>query len=123
MSRFEYRDTVANVSTWSNTNAADCPACPQCPVDWITQVQNKWRGPYIGSWPSTPWGGKYDYNYWPAGASRYGCTIPAGIYIGVQGDYNDNNMIPADAEQQLLNQKLDSDGCLDGESQMILYGL
>lgn len=116
-----------------NIRPGDCPVCaaPQCPSDWIAQVQAKWRGPYIASYPNTtPWGGKYDYNYWPAGADRYIdqntgilCHVPPGIYVGIQGDYTDNYMIPSDAEKQMLNLKVDNDGCLDGESEMMLSGL
>ncbi len=105
-------------------NAGDCPACPNCPVDWVNQALANWRGPYIAAWPvSTEWKGKYDYNYWPSGATRYGCTIPAGVYIGVQRDYSDANPIPASAEQSILDKNLDSDNCLDGEAQMILFRL
>ena len=105
-----------------NTNPVDCPACPSnCPADWITQVQSNWKGPYVGLWTSsTPWGGKYDFNYWPSGADRYGCIIPPGIYLGAQGDYSNANTIPAVAEQELLDKKLDNDGCLNGESQIFL---
>ena len=105
------------------TNSEDCPSCPQCPSDWKTIVQNNWRGPYIVWPPDTPWKGEYDYNYWPSGASRYGCSVGPGIYIGVQRNYNDQNGIPPAAEQRLLDEKLDSDGCFNGESQMILMKL
>ena len=113
------KDTGANCAS----NPSDCPACAWCPPDWITQAQAKWKGPYIQFWPDTPWGGKADYNYWPDGASRYGCAVAPGIYIGMQGDYSDNNKIPADAEQELLNKHLDSDNCLNGESQLLLHKL
>lgn len=107
-----------------NTNPGDCPAvCANCPADWIAQVQAKWRGPYIGLWPpTTPWGGEYDFNYWPLGSDRYGCLVPPGIYIGAQGDYNNLHTIPPEAEQELINKKLDNDGCstLNGESQIWL---
>lgn len=105
-------------------NPADCPACTWCPFDWVSQVQAKWQGPYIAAWPPyTPWKGKYDYNYWPVGANRYGCTISPGVYIGVQGDYTDQNTIPASAEQDMIDKNLDSDNCLNGESQMLLIKL
>ncbi|PIS22574.1 hypothetical protein COT50_01165, partial [candidate division WWE3 bacterium CG08_land_8_20_14_0_20_41_10] len=64
-----------------------------------------------------------DYNYWPVGANRYGCTISPGVYIGVQGDYTDQNTIPASAEQDMIDKNLDSDNCLNGESQMLLIKL
>lgn len=103
-----------------NVSPADCPVCGQCPADWITRVQANWRGPYA-VWPATtPWNGEYDYNYWAAGTDRYGCLVSPGIYVGAQGDYANANTIPPGAEQELLNKQLDSDGCLNGESQMAL---
>ena len=106
-------------------NPGDCPSCPNCPSDWITRVQNNWQGPYIVNWlRNTPWNGKYDYNNWSSGVIRNGnCNVPPGIYIGVQGDYKDQNPIPASAEQLMLDRGLDSDGCLNGESQMLLKKL
>lgn len=95
--------------------------CNHCPSNWQTIVAQKWRGPYLVSWPIvTPWGGKYDYNYWGSPATRYGCIVPAGIYAGVQGDYNNRNTIPSSAEQDLINKRYDGDSCLNGESQLIL---
>jgi len=98
--------------------------CPQCPQNWAGIIQSRWDGPYIDRWPqSTPWKGKYDYNYWPDGASRYGCTVPGGIYIGVQGDYNNNNVLPRSAEQKMIDQGQDADRCLNGEAQILLISL
>jgi len=100
------------------------PSCDHCPADWDTIVQAKWSGPYLGFWPQfTPWGGKYDYNYWSTATTRYGCIVPAGIYVGVQGDYNNQHTIPVYAEQLMVNQGYDTDGCINGESQMILIKL
>jgi prepilin-type N-terminal cleavage/methylation domain-containing protein len=107
-----------------DTGDTTLPSCDHCPPNWNIVAQAKWRGPYLRSWPNlTPWNGKYDYNYWDSIYIRYGCIVPAGIYIGVQGDYSDNNTIPSYAEQSMLNQKYDSDGCLNGESQMLLMPL
>lgn len=69
----------------------------------------------------TPWKGEYDYNCWSVDTVRYGCTVPAGIYIGVQGDSNNANTIPGDAEQILLDKGYDNDACLNGEAQMLLH--
>ena len=103
------------------TNAADCPVCTTCPSDWVTQVQNKWRGPYLAVWPNTaPWNGKYDFNNWSITTVRYGCSVPPGIYIGTQRNYDDSNPIPQSAEQWLLDQHMDADNCLNGESQLQL---
>jgi hypothetical protein len=75
-------------------------------------------------WPTfTPWNGKYDYNHWTLPTVRYGCTIPPGIYIGIQRDYADVNPIPASSEQRMLNTKFDDDGCLNGEAQVLLRAL
>ncbi len=107
-----------------NINGADCPVCSNCSSDWIASVQNNWNGPYVGLWPTnTPWGGEYDFNYWPTINYRYGCIIPAGIYLGAQGDYGNSHTIPVEAEQELLNKGLDNDGCLNGESQILLGNL
>lgn len=104
-----------------DTGGTTIPSCGHCPSDWVNIVQTKWDGPYLNTWPRfTPWGGKYDYNYWGSGASRYGCIVPPGIYAGVQGDYSNNNTIPAAAEQEMLDQEYDFDGCLNGEAQMVL---
>lgn len=103
------------------TNPADCPVCNTCPTDWVSQAQNKWRGPYVAVWPNTaPWGGKYDYNNWNVTTTRYGCDVPPGIYIGTQRNYDDSNPIPQVSEQWFLDQKMDADNCLNGESQLQL---
>lgn len=95
--------------------------CSHCPSNWQQIVAQNWRGPYLVKWPvSTYWGGKYDYNYWGSGTTRYGCYVPAGIYAGVQGNYSNQNTIPASAEQELISKGYDGDGCINGESQLIL---
>ena len=107
-----------------DTGATTIPACGQCPTGWDTIVQQRWNGSYLASWPTlTPWNGKYDYNYWPDGASRYGCNVPPGVYIGIQRDYADVNPISAAAEQLMLDQHMDADGCLNGEAQILLFRL
>ncbi|MFA5991076.1 MAG: prepilin-type N-terminal cleavage/methylation domain-containing protein [Candidatus Doudnabacteria bacterium] len=103
-----------------DTNSTDCPICTTCPADWINQVRTKWKGPYI-QWPNlAPWGGKYDYNNWNATTTRYGCDVPPGIYIGTQRNYDDSNPLPIKEEQWMVNQGLDGDNCLNGESEMTL---
>lgn len=107
-----------------DTGDTTIPSCGQCPAGWDTIAQQRWSGPYLGSWPRfTPWNGKYDYNYWPTGTDRYGCTIPPGVYIGIQRDYADVNPISAKAEQIMLDARMDADGCLNGEAQIILFRL
>jgi hypothetical protein len=49
--------------------------------------------------------------------------VAPGIYIGIQRDYEDKNPISEKAEKMILNQNLDGDGCLNGESQLPLYKL
>ena len=95
------------------------------PANWQAVVQATWDGPYLERWPTmTPWGGKYDWNYWPDGADRYnGVHLPPGCYVGVQGDYSNNNTIPAPSEQQLINKRFDADGTLDGEAQLLMVSL
>ena len=98
--------------------------CSHCPPNWESIVQARWNGPYLSSWPrTTPWNGKYDYNYWANGITRYGCVVAAGIYVGVQGNYLNNNNIPASAEQKMIDKGFDNDHCLNGESQMLLWPL
>jgi prepilin-type N-terminal cleavage/methylation domain-containing protein len=107
-----------------DTGQTIIPVCDHCPADWTTIVTQNWNGPYISVWPQfTPWDGKYDYNHWPLGAVRYGCTVPPGIYIGVQGDYTGNNTIPNYAEQLMIDQGFDADQCINNESQIILQSL
>ncbi|TSD02085.1 MAG: hypothetical protein Athens071426_564 [Parcubacteria group bacterium Athens0714_26] len=98
--------------------------CSHCPADWQDIVAKRWNGPYISNWPSfTAWKGKYDYNYWGAGATRGSCILPPGVYVGVQGDYNNNNAIPLSAEQKMIDKGFDAEQCLNGESQMLLWTL
>lgn len=107
-----------------DTGDSGVSSCDHCPSDWENIAQDRWNGPYLSAWPQfTPWGGKYDYNYWGSGTSRYGCSVPAGIYVGVQRNYDDENPIPAVAEQLMVDQGHDFDGCVNGEAQMILIGL
>lgn len=98
--------------------------CDHCPSNWQDVVNASWNGPYMPAWPRfTPWKGKYDYNYWGSGASRYGCTLPPGIYVGVQGDYNKENTIPESSEEKMIEKGFDAEQCVNGESQMLLWSL
>lgn len=98
--------------------------CDHCPEDWGDIVTAQWKGPYIKSWPQvTQWGGKYDYNYWGTDVTRNGCLIPAGLYIGIQGDYSGNNEILDTSEQRMIDEGIDGDGCLNGEVQLLLWPL
>lgn len=107
-----------------DTGETTIPSCGHCPPNWLDIVQDKWKGPYIFFWPQfTPWQGKYDYNYWSSGTTRYGCSISAGIYIGIQRDYADLNPIAPSAEKYLVDSGLDSDNCINGETQFLLFGL
>ena len=91
------------------------------PSNWEDLVAQNWRGSYLAEWPdNTPWGGEYDYNYWGDGGTRYGCEVPAGVYVGIQGDYSNNNTIPSSAEQKMMDLGYDADGCVNGETQLFL---
>lgn len=94
------------------------------PVNWIAQVQSRWRGPYLTKWPqSSPWGGVYDYNYFPY-ETEFGtppCTVPGGVYIGIQPADLGAGAIPVKDEQFLVQTKSDSDGCVNQSIQLILY--
>ena len=94
------------------------------PLNWQTIVAANWDGPYIEKWPtSTPWGGKYDWNYWPSGSSRYGVTVAPGCYVGIQRDYSDNNPIPTASEQRMVTEGFDADGAVNGEAQLLMVNL
>jgi len=110
-------DEEAGESTWgAGIN------CSHCPSNWQNIVQARWKGPYMPTWPRfTPWKGKYDYNYWGDGADRYGCALPPGIYVGVQGDYNNKNIIPELSEEKMIEKGFDAEQCINGESQMLLW--
>lgn len=99
-----------------------CGATPfPLPANWMTQVTSRWKGPYIAIWPNTaPWNGKYDYNNWTVVTNRYGCNVPAGIYIGTQKDYSDGSPMPLASEQWFLANGMDADNCINGESQLTL---
>lgn len=95
--------------------------CPQPESVWREIVDDQWRGPYLVEWPTeTPWGGKYDFNYWEPACVRDGCPVGPGIFIGIQRDYNNENPIPPSAEQKMLDLGYDKDGCLNGEAQLLL---
>ena len=107
-----------------DTGDTTIPECSNCPPDWVAIVQERWKGPYLSKWPtSTPWGGKYDYNNWPLGATRYGYSVPPGIYAGVERDYQNEKGISAIGERFLLDRGLDFDGYRNGESQLRLVSL
>lgn len=100
--------------------------CSHCPSDWQDIIATNWRGPYLPAWPRyTPWQGKYDYNYWASAANRPGgCVVPAGVWIGVEAHYDGvNGIIPAEAEQTMIDQRSDGDGCINGEANLRLHGL
>ncbi len=97
------------------------PVAQGFPANWNNIIQTNWDGPYLEQWPiRTPWAGLYDWNYWPAGAVRYGVTVPPGCYIGIQGDYNDNNHISASSEKTLVDNGFDEDKGVNGESQLLM---
>ncbi len=97
--------------------------CNHCPSDWEDIVAAQWNGPYM-TWPQfTPWDGKYDYNYWGSGANRSGCSVPPGIYAGVQPNYAGENGIPLKAEEKMVVEGFDHEACLNSESQMLLREL
>jgi general secretion pathway protein G len=100
--------------------------CSHCPSDWENIVSEKWAGPYM-VWPKeTQWNGRYDYNYWPEATTRSGgCVVPKGIYAGAQGYYGDvvGTTIPDSAEQKMVDNGFDGDGCINGESQLLLWRL
>jgi prepilin-type N-terminal cleavage/methylation domain-containing protein len=100
--------------------------CSDCPSNWQDIVAQNWQGPYLGTWPQfTPWKGKYDYNYWTAAnTERNGCGVPAGIYMGVEPDYNNvTGKVPPSAEIKMGQAGFDSNCPNNGEAQMLLAPL
>lgn len=98
--------------------------CDHCPPNWVSIVRKNWNGPYLATWPRlTPWQGKYDYNYWGSWTSPYGCYVPAGIYVGAERDYDEQNPVSIYAEQTMVNRGYDDDSCVNGEAQMMLLSL
>lgn len=94
------------------------------PDNWQDMLDELWLGPYIKQWEKrTPWGGKYDYNFWPDGAIRNGFCIDPGLYIGIQGDYSDNNRVPPHVEQRMLDDGVDRDRVLNGEVQLFVQAI
>jgi len=92
------------------------------PTDSAALITAHWDGPYLERWPaSTSWGGKYDWNFWAVPVDRYGVIIPAGCYVGVQGDYTNANTIPEDSEQTLIEKGHDAGGSqINGEIQLTI---
>jgi prepilin-type N-terminal cleavage/methylation domain-containing protein len=93
------------------------------PSNWMDVIITNWKGPYLAQWPqNTPWGGKYDYNYWSLDTVRAnGCPSIAGIYMGVEGNYaNSAGDIPASAEVKMAEHGFDTN-CPNGEAQMLLH--
>lgn len=114
----EAGETVPSPYDTAGTN------CSHCPSNWQTLVSQRWNGPYNPGWPrETRWKGKYDYNYWPNGATRGTCTVTPGIYIGVQGNYQNLKMISQSSEEKMIEKGYDSEGCINQESQMRLREL
>lgn len=98
--------------------------CDHCPSNWEAIVEARWNGPYLPDWPRfTQWEGKYDYNYWATSKNRSGCTVDPGIYIGIQGNYENESMITNRAEELMIEKRFDSEECMNNESQMILHKL
>lgn len=113
-----------SVPNWASS--AD-PDCSHCPDDWEEIVSERWNGPYT-TWPvRTPWGGLYDYNYWEVDEDRPDdCLVPAGVYAGAQAYYGDNSgrtTVPEEVEVTLIEIGIDDDGCVNGESQLLLFKL
>ncbi|MCA9397321.1 type II secretion system protein [candidate division WWE3 bacterium] len=116
---FVQKDPTKEPGGWDCETKAYVPAYH--PSDWQNIVDERWLGPYLKVWNTqTPWGGKYDYNFWPDGAVRNGECLAPGVYIGVQGDYDGNNEIPAHAEERMIELGVDEDLKINGEAQLFI---
>jgi type II secretory pathway pseudopilin PulG len=57
---------------------------PYMPANYANVIDANWDGPYLEKFPfMTPWGGSYDWEYWPAG----GWLQPPGVYMSVRSKY------------------------------------
>jgi len=55
------------------------------PANYQAIIANNWDGPYLEKFPfPTPWGGSYDWEFWPGG----GWSQPPGVYVSVRPKYN-----------------------------------
>ncbi|MDR3642364.1 MAG: prepilin-type N-terminal cleavage/methylation domain-containing protein [Candidatus Doudnabacteria bacterium] len=118
-------DCATNLASCICNNYLTCTGSSpdNIPANWINIVQTNWCGPYTIKWPIfTPWGGVYDYNYWPVTTDRNGCMVPPGIYLGIES--GSGFTLDPGTEQTLYNEGLDNDGCPNnGEVQMLLVKL
>jgi prepilin-type N-terminal cleavage/methylation domain-containing protein len=54
------------------------------PAGYQNIIDSNWDGPYLEKFPfPTPWGGSYDWEYWPGG----GWSQPPGVYVSVRSRY------------------------------------
>ncbi len=98
--------------------------CDHCPANWQDIVADNWNGPYIGRWESlNPWGGKYDYNYFDANQTIGGCSVPAGIYLGVVSDYSGLNSITSSIEDKMIKKEVEYEKCINSQSQILIGSL
>ncbi|MCF7907885.1 MAG: type II secretion system protein GspG [Candidatus Omnitrophica bacterium] len=86
---------------------------------FIALIEDYWDGPYLeGGFPnSTPWGGSYDWEWWPSGAVVW--QMPPGCYISARAKWdstpavcgfavgNSGTEVPANAEVRLQQQDFD----------------
>jgi prepilin-type N-terminal cleavage/methylation domain-containing protein len=88
------------------------------PANYQTVISTNWDGPYLEKFPfPTPWGGSYDWEYWPGG----GWSQPPGVYVSVRPRYisfpqgtgcayaapQSATDVPADFEIKLQQQGID----------------
>jgi prepilin-type N-terminal cleavage/methylation domain-containing protein len=95
------------------------PAAPYLPPDYDKIINRSWDGPYLEKFPPpTPWGGSYDWEYWPDGE----WLQPPGVYISVRSKHGtiqkggacgqvmppDPTSVPNDYEIKLQQQGIDT---------------
>lgn len=55
------------------------------PTNWKDAVNARWDGPYLEKYPSSnPWGGNYDYDYWPD-STAFTHPLSGSLFIGLRG--------------------------------------
>lgn len=103
------------------TSKTKIASCAHCPRKWKKIIAKQWNGPYITAWPNnTPWKGEYDYNYWTILTDRYGHNVSPGLYIGIEGDSENQLTLTIHTEKRLNKQLINHEQYLNGEVQFLI---
>jgi prepilin-type N-terminal cleavage/methylation domain-containing protein len=106
----QYTDALGNITI------CDVSGTQNCPIGFnMSTVTNKWKEPYT-TWPDkTPWGGEYDYDYWPSPSGRpcgAGISSPVpGIFISIRSAIDGTGKPKKSIEQSAIASSGDGDRC------------